>query len=41
MTAIRGAGGDRFYDDNQWIGIAYMDAQPTKDIACAKPVKEI
>ena len=25
-------GGDRFYDDNQWIGIAYMDAyERTKD----------
>lgn len=23
---VKEGGGDRFYDDNQWIGIAYMDA---------------
>ncbi|MEJ7589267.1 MAG: glycoside hydrolase family 76 protein [Ferruginibacter sp.] len=23
---VENGGGDRFYDDNQWIGIAYMDA---------------
>mgnify|MGYP003042548731 CR=1 FL=1 len=23
---VREGGGDRFYDDNQWIGLAYMDA---------------
>jgi uncharacterized protein YyaL (SSP411 family) len=29
---VKEGGGDRFYDDNQWIGIAYMDAwQRTRD----------
>lgn len=23
---VKQGGGDRFYDDNQWIGLAYMDA---------------
>ena len=37
------AGGDaRFYDDNQWIGIAYMDAyHRTKDISYLNLSKEI
>lgn len=37
------AGGDsRFYDDNQWIGIAYMDAYTrTKDIKYLNLSKEI
>ncbi|MBN8788812.1 MAG: glycoside hydrolase family 76 [Terrimonas sp.] len=39
---VEAGGGDRFYDDNQWIGIAYMDAyNRTKDIAYLNLSKEI
>ncbi len=40
--AVEVGGGDRFYDDNQWIGIAYMDAyNRTKDISYLNLSKEI